>query len=96
MAELAWVCANQILLEAGNPETTQLAVGVKGVIQFGAIYTGTPDGSGEPLGGIRSKAKGSSDQRRLYRYYYEPTAKKLEESESAGESKPKAGEAAEK
>lgn len=72
MAELAWMSANHILAEAGYPNTTKLAVGVKGVINFGAIYSGIPDGDGEHLSGIQSKAKGLSDKRRLFRYFHEP------------------------
>ncbi|MEM7697908.1 MAG: hypothetical protein AAF236_05830 [Verrucomicrobiota bacterium] len=72
MADLAWMVSRQALADAGFGEGTEMAVGIKGVILYHQIQTGTlqfEDSEGDEMPGV---AEESSLKSVLDRFFPEP------------------------
>ncbi len=91
MNELAWICAWQAVAESGL-EIKQLAVGVKGAIQYSAVYTGRFDPMAEEVQDPLQEGKGLTDTKMLYPYFVhvrnKPKEPVVEEAAAATEDAP--------
>lgn len=77
MNELAWIVAWSAVADSGL-DITELAVGVKGAIQYSAIYTGSFDRTAEEAADPMVTGEGLKDTKLLYPFFAPSKTKKLE------------------
>lgn len=82
LCDLAWFSANSILHDAGYPQSTELAVGVKGVISYAGIYIGKLDKEGKLKSGLVVKQDGFEDRHLFHRFFDASPPEKLIEAPS--------------
>lgn len=82
LCDLAWFSANSILQDAAYPQSTELAVGVKGMISYAGIYIGKLDEEGKLKSGLVVKQDGFDDRDLFHRFFDASLPKKTIEAPS--------------
>jgi len=83
LVELAWLSANAILKDAEYEQSTELAVGVKGIMNYAGIYIGKLDQGNAAMGGVAKKGKGFLDGKMFYPFFEEEPTGSLTKSLSS-------------